>query len=258
MSCSAVATGPRKGGNLVVEACRLAREAGREVILHVVGVGAEVVPTDSFIVVHGVLDKRNAAHRATLQHLLSICHVFFTPSRAEAYGMSFCEASAWAMPSLTTAVGGIPSIIEDGSTGWTLPPEADATAYAEKLLEMTSPADQYRAMAWRARRDYEARLNWPAFIAAAVADPARGLAIVWCFGDTARIEQLDVRGTPPVHPVRSRASGVPQSGQAGATLHSVPRAVSIGVGQSGRRVQTAGEPLLLLPCREDEVLTIKC
>jgi glycosyltransferase involved in cell wall biosynthesis len=156
----------RKGGNLAVEACRLAREAGREVILHVVGVEAEVAPTDSFIVVHGVLDKRRAAHRATLQRLLSNCHVFFTPSRAEAYGMSFCEAAAWAMPSLTTAVGGIPSIIEDGRTGWALPPEADATTYAGKLLEMTSHADQYRAMAWRARRDYETRLNWPAFIAA--------------------------------------------------------------------------------------------
>jgi glycosyltransferase involved in cell wall biosynthesis len=155
----------RKGGNLVVEACRLARDAGREIILHVVGVEREVVPTEPFIVVHGVLDKRHAMHRATLQHLLSICHVFFTPSRAEAYGMSFCEASAWAMPSLTTAVGGIPSIIEDGRTGWTLPPEADATAYAAKLLEMTFPDDRYRAMAWHARRDYEARLNWPAFIA---------------------------------------------------------------------------------------------
>jgi glycosyltransferase involved in cell wall biosynthesis len=153
----------RKGGNLAVEACRLAREAGREVILHMVGVRAEV-PTDSFIVVHGVLDKRRAAHRATLKHLLSTCHVFFTPSRAEAYGMSFCEASAWAMPSLTTAVGGIPSIIDNGNTGWTLLPEADASAYAGKLLEMTSSADQYRAMAWRARRDYDARLNWPAFI----------------------------------------------------------------------------------------------
>ena len=80
------------------------------------------------------------------------------------YGLARNAASAWAMPSLTTAVGGIPSIIENGSTGWTLPPEADAIAYAEKLLEMTSSADQYRAMAWRARRDYDARLNWPAFI----------------------------------------------------------------------------------------------
>ena len=142
----------RKRGDLAVEACRRAREAGREVIAHVVGVAAEEVPIDSFILVYGELDKRLAGHRATLRHLFSICHVFFTPSRAEAYGMAFCEASAWAMPSLTTAVGGIPSIIENGLTGWTLPPEADATAYAEKLLEMTSSADEYRAMAWRARR----------------------------------------------------------------------------------------------------------
>jgi len=153
----------RKGGALTVEACRLARKAGREVSLHVVGVGAEVVPTDPFIVTHGLLDKRQAAHCTRLQNLLSTCHVFFTPSRAEAYGMSFCEASAWAMPSLTTAVGGIPTIIEDGVTGWTLAPEADAAAYAQKLVEMTADPKCYRAMAWRARRDYEARLNWSVF-----------------------------------------------------------------------------------------------
>ncbi len=153
----------RKGGALTVEACRLARKAGLEVVLHVVGVGAEIVPTDPFIVTHGLLDKRQTAHRTTLLTLLSTCHVFFTPSRAEAYGMSFCEASAWAMPSLTTAVGGIPTIIEDGVTGWTLAPEADAAAYAQKLLEMTADPERYRAMAWRARRDYEARLNWSVF-----------------------------------------------------------------------------------------------
>jgi glycosyltransferase involved in cell wall biosynthesis len=129
----------------------------------VVGVGAEVVPADPFIVTHGFLDKRQHAHLTKLQNLLSTCHVFFTPSRAEAYGMSFCEAAAFAMPSLTTAVGGIPTIIEDGVTGWTLAPEADAAAYAQKLLEMTADPERYRAMAWRSRRDYEARLNWSVF-----------------------------------------------------------------------------------------------
>jgi glycosyltransferase involved in cell wall biosynthesis len=153
----------RKGGPLTVEACRLARKAGREVILHVVGVRAEVVPADPFIVTHGVLDMRQDAQRTTLQKLLSTCHVLFTPSRAEAYGLCFCEASAFAMPSLTTKVGGIPTIIEDGVTGWTLSLEADAAAFAEKLLEMSADPERYRAMAWRARRDYEARLNWTVF-----------------------------------------------------------------------------------------------
>lgn len=153
----------RKGGELTVEACRLARKAGRDVVLHVVGVAAEAVPTDPFIVTHGLLCKEQATQHATLQRLLSMCHVLFTPSRAEAYGMSFCEAAAWAMPSLTTAVGGIPTIVENGITGWTLAPEAGATAYADKLLEMTADRHAYHAMAWRARRDYETRLNWSVF-----------------------------------------------------------------------------------------------
>jgi glycosyltransferase involved in cell wall biosynthesis len=153
----------RKGGLLTVEACRLARKAGRKVILHIVGECAEVVQPDPCIVMHGLLDKRQDAQRTRLQNLLSTCHVFFTPSRAEAYGMSFCEAAAYAMPSLTTAVGGIPAIVQDGVTGWTLAPEADAAAYAEKLVEMTADPERYRAMAWRARRDYEARLNWSVF-----------------------------------------------------------------------------------------------
>jgi len=153
----------RKGGALVVEACRLARQDGRELILHVAGVPGEAVPDDRFIVKHGLLDKRQDTHRTTLKRLLSTCHLFFVPSRAEAYGMSFCEASAWAMPSLTTAVGGIPTIVEDGVTGWTLSPKASAAAYAQKLLEMTADPERYRTMAWRARRDYEARLNWSVF-----------------------------------------------------------------------------------------------
>jgi glycosyltransferase involved in cell wall biosynthesis len=153
----------RKGGDLAVEACRLARKAGREVILHEVGVPPRTVPAESFIVTHGLLDKRHAVHRTTLERLLSTCHVFLTPSRAEAYGMSFCEASAWAIPSLTTMVGGISTIVKNGVTGWTLSPEAGPAAYAEKLVEMTADSERYRSMAWRARHDYEARLNWSVF-----------------------------------------------------------------------------------------------
>ena len=86
-----------------------------------------------------------------------------------------------------------------------------------------------------------------------MADPASGLALVWCFGETARIEQLDVRGTAPAIQSVHEPPECRNPGQAGAPLHSVPRAVSIDVGESGRRVQTEGEPLLLLPGREDEV-----
>ena len=44
-----------------------------------------------------------------------------------------------------------------------LAPDAAPSTFAEKLIEMTSDRDRYRTMAWQARREYELRLNWPAF-----------------------------------------------------------------------------------------------
>jgi predicted amidohydrolase YtcJ len=61
------------------------------------------------------------------------------------------------------AADGPAMVLQDGVTGWTLAPEADAAAYAQKLSEMTADPERYRAMAWRAHQDYEARLNWSVF-----------------------------------------------------------------------------------------------
>ena len=137
------------------------RKAGREVILHVVG-----VPLPGLSPMSHLCQRARRARQATRWSIAQRCSTCCLPAMfslrrrgAEAYGMSFCEASAWAMPSLTTMVGGIPTIVENGVTGWTLSPEADPAAYAEKLVEMTADADRYRSMAWRARHDYEARLN---------------------------------------------------------------------------------------------------
>ncbi len=153
----------RKGGALAVEACRLARQMGREIILHVVGPSADVPPADPFVIRYGFLDKRQEAARKTLEHLFSTCHVLFTPSRAEAYGMAFCEAAAYAMPRLTTAVGGIPTIVEHDVSGRLLGREANAADYARELLDMTVDPERYRTMALSARREYDARLNWRVF-----------------------------------------------------------------------------------------------
>lgn len=154
----------RKRGGLVLEACRIARDAGLALELHLVGVNDTPEPLPAWASLHGLLDKRKPEERVRLEGLFRDCHVFFTPSQAEAYGMAFCEAAAWATPSLTTAVGGITTIVEDGVTGRTLAPGAAARAYAEALVELVGDPGRYRETALRARADYEARLNWPAFV----------------------------------------------------------------------------------------------
>jgi glycosyltransferase involved in cell wall biosynthesis len=60
---------------------------------------------------HGRLDKRNSAQRRRLEDLLRHAHVLLVPSRAESCGTVFAEAAAFGVPSLTTAVGGIPTAV---------------------------------------------------------------------------------------------------------------------------------------------------
>jgi glycosyltransferase involved in cell wall biosynthesis len=77
--------------------------------------------------------------------------------------MAFCEAAAHGLPSLTSNVGGIPTIVRDGSTGYTLPSDAPVSAWADLLSRDVDDPAAYRAMARASRADCEARLNWDAF-----------------------------------------------------------------------------------------------
>jgi glycosyltransferase involved in cell wall biosynthesis len=153
----------RKGADIVLAACAHLNGAGYSVSLDLVGIDRPPVALPPWAKNHGLLDKRNPDQRARLQALFARAHFFFVPSRAENYGMAFCEAAAHGLPSLTTNVGGIPTIVRDGSTGYTLPTNAAAGAWAALLARAIDAPAAYRAMASASRADYEARLNWDAF-----------------------------------------------------------------------------------------------
>lgn len=153
----------RKGADTVLAACSHLHAAGYAVSLDLVGIDAPPVALPDWAHNHGLLDKRNSEQRAHLQTLYANSHFFFVPSQAENYGMAFCEAAAHGLPSLATAVGGIPTIVRHGKTGYTLPPQAPASEWAALLAQAIDDPDAYRAMARASRADYDARLNWDAF-----------------------------------------------------------------------------------------------
>lgn len=81
-------------------------------------------------------------------------------SRMQAFGMVFCEANAFAVPCLTTYVGGISTIIKEHINGMTFAVDASIKEYCDYIANLFHDYDQYEALALSAFNEYETRLNW--------------------------------------------------------------------------------------------------
>ena len=152
----------RKGADTVLATCDVLDR--RSVPLRLDLVGVEHVPVlPTYARLHGRLDKRNPEQRRQLEDLLRQAHFLFVPSRAENYGMVFCEAAAFGVPSLATSVGGIPAAVQHGQTGFTLPTGTKPEAFADLLHEVFADPSRHKGLAWTSSQEYRARLSWDAF-----------------------------------------------------------------------------------------------
>ena len=84
--------------------------------------------------------------RTQIVKLLHNCEIFVLPSRAESFGMVITEALACKKPVVTTTVGGIPEIIENGKTGILVEPD-DCYALAESLANLLTDNDLRKTIA---------------------------------------------------------------------------------------------------------------
>jgi glycosyltransferase involved in cell wall biosynthesis len=80
------------------------------------------------------------------------------PSRTEGQGIVLLEAMLLRTPVLATNVGGIPSAITHGETGWLMPPD-DPGALAEGFRTLAGDGDLRRGLADRAEQVYWSRFN---------------------------------------------------------------------------------------------------
>jgi glycosyltransferase involved in cell wall biosynthesis len=67
-----------------------------------------------------------------LRSVLVRWNVFVMPSLEEGFPIAALDAMAAGLPVVATAVGGVPELIENGKTGWLVPPR-DAEALASRL-----------------------------------------------------------------------------------------------------------------------------
>ena len=96
--------------------------------------------------------------RADVADILRASDVFVLSSRVEGNLMSVMEAMAAGLPVVSTAVGGVPELVQEGVTGLLVPSE-DAGALACALQALVDDPARRQAMGAAARRHAVARFD---------------------------------------------------------------------------------------------------
>ena len=151
----------RKGGDKLLQIYEILKKDGFPCTLTIIGSMQKEVP-DTFedLTVIPFLNKTKPADAEKLCKVLSESHFFVLPTRFDAFGIVFCEASAYALPSITADVGGVSQAVKDGKNGYLLPADATAEDYAEKIKSVFNDRESYLKLRKSSRKEFEARLNW--------------------------------------------------------------------------------------------------
>jgi glycosyltransferase involved in cell wall biosynthesis len=150
----------RKGGPLTLEVTRMLNEAGLPTKLTVVGCEPLASELPSFVEPLGFVDKSSAAGAQKLYQLLRESHFLVLPSIADCTPNVFCEANSFALPCISTKVGGIETTIKDGVNGKTFSLNANSSDYCTYILGLFSNYANYKELAISSFNEYESRLNW--------------------------------------------------------------------------------------------------
>lgn len=163
-------TPSRHQGRVVTTVSVLREGKGIEVLLDAV----PMVPDARFVIVgDGPLREKLEARagdrvtwlgfRRDVPELLAASDLFVLPSLGDAYPTVLMEAMAAGLPVVSTRVGGIPEIVDDGRTGRLVPP-GNAEALARTISELLDSREDREALGRSARAEAERRFSTAAWV----------------------------------------------------------------------------------------------
>ena len=114
------------------------------------GEGARLQALASSLGIESRVRFTGAVDHAALADYLSLATVCVVPSYSESFGLVALEAAACGTPVVGARVGGLPTIVKDGLTGFTLVSH-DPAQYAERLGRLLSDEELRRCFSRRSR-----------------------------------------------------------------------------------------------------------
>lgn len=157
----------RKGGEVAFDTLIALKKMGLKTTLTVIG----CVPPEEFIdddlIVIPFLNKNILAESRRFNALFEESHFLILPTKQECFGVVFCEASAFGLPSLTTDTGGISGAVKNGVNGYRFEVTQGGEEYAKKAFSIFTDYDnKYIPLSISSRGLYDSELNWSVFASA--------------------------------------------------------------------------------------------
>ncbi len=158
-----------KGVYVLLETCKKLVDAGADFKCSFIGKWADITENafskkvneyglKNYVVAHGPkygIEKRPFFETADLL-------VFPTFYHGETFGLVLLEAMDFSLPVIGTDVGGIPDVIEDGKTGFVVPPK-DSQSLTDKILFLINHKDLAFQMGQDGRRAYLSKYTYEIF-----------------------------------------------------------------------------------------------
>jgi glycosyltransferase involved in cell wall biosynthesis len=149
-----------KGADIAIGTLAELRNRGVEAELVICGCTPPKPVTQEGLTIIPYLDKNDREQRDRMDQLYRDADFFLLPTRADCYGIVFCEAAAHGVPSIAPATGGVSCAIRDNETGILLAPNATKADYATVISEAFANPDRLARLRQSSRDAFESRLNW--------------------------------------------------------------------------------------------------
>jgi N-acetyl-alpha-D-glucosaminyl L-malate synthase BshA len=129
---------------------RVAREIPARLML--IGDGPERSAAEHLAMKHGIADRIHFLGKQDNVHdLLPLADLMLMPSEMESFGLAALEAMACRVPSISTNVGGVPELIDDGVNGF-LFEVGDINGMAATAIDLLGDPTRLDEMSMAARR----------------------------------------------------------------------------------------------------------
>lgn len=150
-----------KGQRILLEAVRQLAAEGRSVHLRLAGDGPDRRQLEQFVEAHQLQKHVHFLGAVSQQQVRSLCgnaHAFVLPSFAEGIPVALMEAMSMEVPCISTAITGIPELIESGRDGILVAP-SDPEALSSAIARLMDDEAFRRAIAQQGRRKVAGHYN---------------------------------------------------------------------------------------------------